>query len=314
MVNGSTTWSYDVGEPMTSIGDDVFTITATINGTFAFVTQLADNWDTLNENRYGPETEPTTLTSGVAGTLYRSSYAFSIDAGTYDIVVDLGSMTVTATSQNDDEGSNADDITTSSELDATVLAVIEQTATDNSGSVYFFNNTAGWENVYIYSWDSIGNCIDAGVKCSHISGTSLKSTQDGTSDIWYWINVDNYDYAGILFKAEEGAESDSWAAGQTANYIPKNGGFYNYVENNNTGTSYECAFYFYLDEETASYVSSSDYPEQDPSAITDIVGSETEEVVEVGRYNLLGQRLDAPQSGVNIIRYSNGTSKKVLAK
>ena len=43
--------------------------------------------------------------------------------------------------------------------------------------------------------------------------------------------------------------------------------------------------------------------------------SDTDEsLIEVARYNVNGQKIDAPQKGVNIIRYSNGTTKSVYVK
>ncbi len=52
---------------------------------------------------------------------------------------------------------------------------------------------------------------------------------------------------------------------------------------------------------------------EDPTGIESIDAESTsdEPVVEIARYNMNGQRIDAPQKGVNIIRYSNGTTKKV---
>ena len=38
------------------------------------------------------------------------------------------------------------------------------------------------------------------------------------------------------------------------------------------------------------------------------------EPTEVMRYDLQGRRLDAPQRGLNIIKMSNGTTKKVVVK
>ena len=49
----------------------------------------------------------------------------------------------------------------------------------------------------------------------------------------------------------------------------------------------------------------------------DLSGIEEMEVKSHGGaayYNLIGQRVTEPQRGINIIRYSNGTSKKVLVK
>ena len=50
----------------------------------------------------------------------------------------------------------------------------------------------------------------------------------------------------------------------------------------------------------------------DPDGIGDIKAEE--EVTEIARYDLNGRKLAGPQKGINIIRYSNGTSKKVLLK
>ena len=54
----------------------------------------------------------------------------------------------------------------------------------------------------------------------------------------------------------------------------------------------------------------------DPTGIESIEadGKANEPVREVARYNLNGQRITAPQKGVNIIRYSNGQTKKVFIK
>ena len=50
----------------------------------------------------------------------------------------------------------------------------------------------------------------------------------------------------------------------------------------------------------------------DPDDIEGVKASE--EVVEVARYDLQGRMIAKPQKGINIIRYSNGTSKKVIVK
>ncbi len=46
----------------------------------------------------------------------------------------------------------------------------------------------------------------------------------------------------------------------------------------------------------------------------EIVTIDNAEKVEVARYNLQGQRLTEPQRGINIIRYSDGSTQKVLVK
>ena len=50
-----------------------------------------------------------------------------------------------------------------------------------------------------------------------------------------------------------------------------------------------------------------------PAAIGTIE-SNNEPVVEVARYNMNGLLISSPQKGVNVIRYSDGTIKKVYVK
>lgn len=50
----------------------------------------------------------------------------------------------------------------------------------------------------------------------------------------------------------------------------------------------------------------------DPAFVGNIVRNEG--VVETMRYNTSGQYIDSPQKGINIIRYSDGTTKKVFIK
>lgn len=56
--------------------------------------------------------------------------------------------------------------------------------------------------------------------------------------------------------------------------------------------------------------------EADPTGIGEVLLDESasRERNVVGYYNVQGQRLNEPQRGVNIIRYSDGMSKKVLVK
>ena len=50
----------------------------------------------------------------------------------------------------------------------------------------------------------------------------------------------------------------------------------------------------------------------DPDGINDVKA--TEEVTEVARYDLQGRMIAKPQKGINIIRYSDGSTKKLLVK
>ncbi len=55
-----------------------------------------------------------------------------------------------------------------------------------------------------------------------------------------------------------------------------------------------------------------DIIEADVSGIDDIVNSG--EVTEVGRYTVSGQKITTPQKGINIVRYSDGTTRKILVQ
>lgn len=49
-----------------------------------------------------------------------------------------------------------------------------------------------------------------------------------------------------------------------------------------------------------------------PASVSGIPADEN--VTETARYNAAGQRIDAPQRGINIVRYSNGTTQKTIIK
>lgn len=51
------------------------------------------------------------------------------------------------------------------------------------------------------------------------------------------------------------------------------------------------------------------------TASTSVSGIPTDgNVTETARYNAAGQRIYSPQRGINIVRYSNGTTQKILSK
>lgn len=53
---------------------------------------------------------------------------------------------------------------------------------------------------------------------------------------------------------------------------------------------------------------------QDMSGVEDTFTDNGEVLMEVARYDANGRSISAPVKGVNIVRYSNGTVKKVLVK
>jgi len=50
----------------------------------------------------------------------------------------------------------------------------------------------------------------------------------------------------------------------------------------------------------------------DPASVGNI--SNSENVTETARYNAAGQRIYSPRRGINIVRYSNGTTQKIILK
>lgn len=96
-------WSANLGVPMTETSTNVYEITININGTFAFASQLgsdANDWDGLNANRYGAESDGTAVQNGVPMPIVQTgNTAFNIvNIGEYDVVLDMNAMTMTCTS------------------------------------------------------------------------------------------------------------------------------------------------------------------------------------------------------------------------
>ena len=65
-------------------------------GYFCFTTKLGD-WETVNANRYGPETKDAEVTVGETTAMTKSGNSWMIKAGTYKMVVDIDAMTFVAT-------------------------------------------------------------------------------------------------------------------------------------------------------------------------------------------------------------------------
>ena len=76
--------------------------------------------------------------------------------------------------------------------------------------------------------------------------------------------------------------------------------------------------YFYRSYATAgtktTYGEERDFTTNPDATGIEFISVDTPERTVIGYYNLQGQRTSEPQRGLNIIRYSDGTSKKVLVK
>lgn len=101
-------FSPSVGVTMEETSTGVYEATTKIQGSpdamtmgwFAFVDELSEDWNYVNQHRYGPSTPDYKLTSGEVFTdiVYGQDRSFSIEGGEYHIVFDSANMTVTATS------------------------------------------------------------------------------------------------------------------------------------------------------------------------------------------------------------------------
>ena len=93
------TWEANLGQEMTSVGSGIFTATAQFGkegfaeAYFALATQLgadANDWTTLNANRFGPEADGTVLVSETPASLVKTGEgAFKVASGKYEVLVDM---------------------------------------------------------------------------------------------------------------------------------------------------------------------------------------------------------------------------------
>lgn len=73
----------------------VYTVTATLTGYFAFTTNLGNDWDQLNANRYGPSSDGSVPAVGTTTALSKANTSFNATsiAGEYKITVSLENNT-----------------------------------------------------------------------------------------------------------------------------------------------------------------------------------------------------------------------------
>lgn len=100
-------WSADKGVPMSTTDGNIYTGKVTFSdagttATFALATQLganADDWDTLNANRFGSGTDGAVLGNNSESNFQPiASTAFAIQVGEYDITVNMQNKTILAVS------------------------------------------------------------------------------------------------------------------------------------------------------------------------------------------------------------------------
>ena len=99
---------------------------------------------------------------------------------------------------------------------------------------------------------------------------------------------------------------------------------YSYIENptSDTGSNFESSHYtnatLYVPQGTKNKYLATDgwknfanIVEMDATVVHEIGGEETEAKV-IGNYSINGKQLSAPQKGLNIIRMSDGTTRKIV--
>ena len=52
----------------------------------------------------------------------------------------------------------------------------------------------------------------------------------------------------------------------------------------------------------------------DPTGVSEVMANGGREAVEVARYNAAGQQINGQQKGLNIVKYSDGTTRKIVVK
>jgi hypothetical protein len=96
-------WHANAGQEMTRQEGNIFTLRTHIGKTeddacFAFVTKLgenADDWETVNANRFGPETDATVLVDKTPAPIVAiANNSFKAAPATYVVTVDLEQMKV----------------------------------------------------------------------------------------------------------------------------------------------------------------------------------------------------------------------------
>ena len=136
-------WAANLGQEMTSLGAGLFTVKTTVAdgdadvAYFGVTTKLgenADDWATVNDNRFGPEEDGFALQNDVPATFVKiANNSFKLDKGIYTIAIDMAKLTIVAHKET----------TALDQVDATASLVVE-----NSTLVARFDGT---QEVSVYN-------------------------------------------------------------------------------------------------------------------------------------------------------------------
>ena len=180
LIGNVNDWNTSTSLSPTSQNNGVFTwdsveLKAAANSAdsfFSFVSAVSDkesDWDNIGP-RYGAKSNNETITS--SSTIINSQNAWKATAGTYKIVADFTSMTLTITLLDDgndggDEGGGGNE--GGDEGD------------DTLGDFYvLFENTSNWGQPCVWAWNSTQSSLTANASWP---GDAMTKRDDG---LWYW--------------------------------------------------------------------------------------------------------------------------------
>lgn len=190
-VNGYD-WSTSQAVPMTKSGNK-FSATVTIDdsgdgsGYFSFATVLGADWDAVNGgDRFGASSADESISNNSSASMMHypanvtasGCQSWKITPGKYTITADFGSMKVIV---GEDKGGNQ--------------------GGGNQGGIgsdlpaingVYLNNTAGWQQPYVWAWSDSGNTCDSGWPGDQMTKVS--------GNIWKWeVPAGKTTPTGIIF-------------------------------------------------------------------------------------------------------------------
>lgn len=178
--------------------------------------------------------------------------------------------------------------------------------TSNAGNTYY----GEWKGLdpsdYSYFEPTVHTYATINVQgnSAEVKGYAMRGTDKITSQgFMYWKNTSSY----FLRKRAASIPADALTVIANGNVMTAT------LEDLDYETVYCCVAFVTTEENETFFGEVQTFSTNvDPDGIGDIMA--TEEAVEVARYDIQGRKIDKPQKGINIIRYSDGSTRKVLVK
>lgn len=279
--------------------------------------------------------ELASITLSFEDATYTKSYSFSTEPLTLTVlqpkVVSLGNVIVAAESNLDDEETNVgfewrridwtDDFESRSgaaylyegimegyirSLNSNYLWKFRPYYTSNAGNTYYSNWKGMDPSDFSFFEPTVHTYapIEVTDSTAEVKGYAMQGTDDVESQgFMYWENTPS----ASSRRNAKGIPTDA-----TVVEVPGH-----VMKTTLSGLEYDTEYSF------VAFVTTSEgetfYGEQqsfrttsDPDGIEEVKASE--DAVEIARYDIQGRKIAKPQKGINIIRYSDGTTRKVLVK